>query len=273
MTSLLNDVRYGLRVLWKNPGFTAVAVLAVALGVGANTTIFSCVNALLLRPFAYPTTDRAVMVWETRADSRSSHDAVAPANYLDWRDQAKAFEELAAYNTQDFDLNDGDQPERVPGSRVTPNLFRVLAASAERGRTFTDEEGRAGHEQVVLLKHSLWQRRFASDPDITGKTIRVDGKPYTVVGVMPQEFDFPVNGGQLWTPLSFDPKEQAMRGAPARPSRRPTPRCTPSPSATESSTPTRTAGARPSPSRSPTRSRAAPSLTSSSCSARSASCF
>jgi putative ABC transport system permease protein len=212
MKTLIQDVRYGLRVLWKSPGFTAVAVLAVALGVGANTTIFSCVNALLLRPFSFKTTDRAVMVWERRVDSRSSHDAVSPADYFDWRDQTRVFEELAAYNTQDFDLNDGDQPERVPGARVTPNLFRALAATAERGRTFTDEEGQEGHDRVVVIKHALWQRRFASDPEITGKTIRVDGKPYTVVGVMPPDFDFPANGGELWTPLSFDDKERQQRG-------------------------------------------------------------
>ena len=173
MGTLLKDLRYAARMLWKNPGFTAVAVLAVALGVGANTTIFSCVNALLLRPFAFKTTDRAVMVWEKSADNTWQHGSVAPANYLDWRDQTNVFEELAAYDTHAYNLNEGDQPERVPGSLVTPNLFRVLGVSAERGRLFADDEGREDAQRVALVKHSLWQRRFGSDPDIVGKSVIV----------------------------------------------------------------------------------------------------
>jgi len=211
MTTIWRDVRYAARMLWKSPGFTAVAVLAVALGVGANTTIFSCVNALLLRPFAYETTDRAVMVWERGIDRAGSRNSVAPANYLDWRDQTRVFEELAAYSQQHFSLNEGDRPERVPGARVTPSLFRVLAVRAERGRTFTEEEGQAGANPVVLIKHSLWRERFGSDPDIVGKSVRVDGRDRTVVGVMPQDFDFPLNGGELWAPLSFEPKEAQNR--------------------------------------------------------------
>ncbi|HEX7957645.1 MAG TPA: ABC transporter permease, partial [Pyrinomonadaceae bacterium] len=211
MTTLLRDLSFAARMLWKNPGFTAVAVLAVALGVGANTTIFSCVNALLLRPFAYETTDRVVMVWESSISETNNRNSVSPANYHDWRGQTKAFEELAAYSQQHFSLNEGDQPERVPGARVTPNLFRVLAVHAEHGRTFKDEEGAPGSDDVVLVKHSLWRDRFGSDPDLVGKTVRVDGRPHTVVGVMPEEFDFPLNASQVWAPLSFEPKETANR--------------------------------------------------------------
>jgi putative ABC transport system permease protein len=209
--TFLRDLSFAARMLWKNPGFTAVAVLAVALGVGANTTIFSCVNALLLRPFSYETTDRAVMVWERGVGETNNRNSVAPANYLDWRDQTKVFEELAAYGSQHFSLNDGDQPERVPGARVTPNLFRVLGARAERGRAFSEEEATAGREQVVILKHDLWERRFGSDPDIVGKTIRIDGKPHTVVGVMPDSFEFPLGFNEVWTPLVLDPKDKESR--------------------------------------------------------------
>ena len=212
MNTLWRDLSYAARTLWKSPGFTAVAVLAVALGVGANTTIFSCVNALLLRPFSFETTDRAVMIWERSLDDRYEHSSVAPANYFDWREQTKVFEELAAYNQQHFNLSEGEQPERVAGARVTPNLFRVLAVRAERGRTFLDEEGEPGRDQVALLKRTLWERRFGSDPDIVGKTVRVDGRPYTVVGVMPADYDFPLNGGEIWTPRSFDQKERHSRG-------------------------------------------------------------
>ena len=210
MTTLWRDLNYAARTLWKTPGFTAVAVLAVALGVGANTTIFSCVNALLLRPFAYETTDRVVMVWERRVD-RFERNSVAPANYLDWREQTRVFEELAAYGQQHFSLDEGGEPERVPGARVTPSLFRVLAARAERGRTFTEEEGRPGADDVVVISRGLWRQRFGSDPDIVGRSVRVDGRARTVVGVMPQEFDFPLNASQVWAPLSFEPKEARNR--------------------------------------------------------------
>ncbi len=199
-------------MLWKNPGFSAVAILAVALGVGANTTIFSVVNALLLRPFAYETTQRAVMVWERGVDETNNRNSVAPANYMDWRDQTKVFEELAAYGQQHFSINEGEQPERVPGAAVTPSLFRVLAARAERGRTFSEEEGRPGADPVVLIKHSLWRERFGGDPDIVGRTVRIDNKPRTVVGVMPDEFDFPLNACEVWAPLAFDAEDAQDRG-------------------------------------------------------------
>ncbi|HWW73883.1 MAG TPA: ABC transporter permease, partial [Pyrinomonadaceae bacterium] len=209
--SFLRDFSFAARVLWKNPGFTAVAVLAVALGVGANTVIFSCVKALLLRPFSYATTDRAVMAWERGVNETNNRNSVSPGNYEDWREQTKVFEELAAYSSQHFSLNDGDQPERVPGARVTPNLFRVLAARAELGRAFADDEANAGREQVVILRHDLWRRRFNSDPDIVGKAIRVDGKPHTVVGVMPDSVEFPLAFNDMWAPLVLDPNDKDKR--------------------------------------------------------------
>jgi putative ABC transport system permease protein len=211
--TLFQDLSFAARTLWKTPGFTAVAVLAVALGVGANTTIFSVVNALLLRPFAYETTERVVMVWERGVDQVNNRNSVAPANYMDWRDQTQVFEELAAYSPQHFSLTEGEQPERVAGSRVTPSLFRVLAARAERGRTFTEEEGRPGADGVVLIKRSLWQRRFGSDPDIVGKSVRIDGRPRTVVGVMPEAFEFPLNESEVWAPLAFGPDDARNRGS------------------------------------------------------------
>ncbi|HEX7315756.1 MAG TPA: ABC transporter permease [Pyrinomonadaceae bacterium] len=210
--TLFRDLSFAARMLWKNPGFTAVAVLAVALGVGANTTIFSVVNALLLRPFAYETTPRVVMVWERGVDQTNNRNSVAPANYMDWRDQAKGFEEWAAYGQQHFSLNEGEQPERVPGASVTPSLFRVLAARAVRGRTFTEEEGKPGADPVVLIRHSLWRERFGADPEIVGRTVRIDNRPRTVVGVMPDEFDFPLNNCQVWAPLAFDAEDAQNRG-------------------------------------------------------------
>jgi len=211
MMSLWQDLRFAARVLRKNPGFTAVAVLAVALGVGANTTIFSAVNALLLKPFSYPNTDRLVMVWEKGLDGSFQRGSVSPANYAEWRQQTNSFDQLAAYHPQFFNLTEGDQPERIAGVKVTPNLFAALGVDAERGRTFAAEEGEAGREQVALVKHSLWQRRFGSDPDFVGKTVRLDGKTYTVVGIMPKDFDFPWGTSELWVPLAFTAEEGRNR--------------------------------------------------------------
>ena len=211
MLSLWQDLRFAARVLVKNPGFTAVAVLAVALGVGANTTIFSAVNALLLRPFSFPNTDRVLMVWEKSLDATFLRGSVAPGNYWDWRAEARSFEHLAAYQPQFFNLTDGDQPERLAGARVTPNLFAVLGVSAERGRAFAEEEAEPGREQVALVKRSVWQRRFGSDPGLVGKSVRLDGRQFTVVGIMPDDFDFPWSSTELWVPLAPDAKERANR--------------------------------------------------------------
>ncbi|MBA3242300.1 MAG: ABC transporter permease, partial [Acidobacteria bacterium] len=205
------DLRYGARMLRKNPGFTAVAVMALAIGIGANTVIFSCVNALLLRPFDFSTTDRLVMVWTQNLAVGAVRNSVSPGNFMGWREQASVFEELVTYNQQHYNLMEGDQPERVSGARVTPNFFKALDARAERGRVFLPEEGEEGRNLVVLVKHSLWQRRFGSDPALVGKTISLDGRPHMVVGIMPQDFEFPMNGSELWAPFAFSPKEAANR--------------------------------------------------------------
>ncbi|HKS29933.1 MAG TPA: ABC transporter permease [Pyrinomonadaceae bacterium] len=211
MGILWQDLRYGFRMLAKNPGFTAVAVLAIALGIGANTTIFSTVNALLLRPFSFDNQDRLMMIWERVPEMGVRRGSVAPGNFADWRDQSQSFEEIAAVHKRAFNLTEGDQPERVSGSRVSPRLFAALNVKALRGRVFTDEEGQTGHEQVALVKESLWERRYASDPNLVGRQIMVDGRSFTVVGILPKDFNFPVNGGELWTPLAFDAKEQGER--------------------------------------------------------------
>jgi putative ABC transport system permease protein len=211
MGTLWQDLRYGIRMLLKNPGFTLVAVLAIALGIGANTTIFSCVNALLLHPFSFDNQERLVMFWERVPEAGIRRGSVAPGNFADWRDQSQSFEEIAAINPRAFNLTEGDQPERVAGARVSPRFFAALNVKAQRGRTFTDEEGQVGHEQVALVKQSLWERRYASDPNLVGRQIMIDGIAYTVVGILPKDFNFPVNSSELWTPLAFDPKQQGER--------------------------------------------------------------
>ena len=211
MGTLLQDLRYAFRMLVKKPGFTAIAVLAIALGIGTNTTIFSSVNALLLHPFNFSTQDRLVMLWEQNLEVGNRRGSVSPGNYADWRDRNHVFEETAAFSQHHFNLTEGETPERVAGAQVTPNFFKALDVKSEMGRTFSKEEGEKGREQVVLLKHSLWQRRFAGDKEIVGKSVRLDGKSYTVVGVMPEDFEFPLNSSEVWVPLAFDPKEAAER--------------------------------------------------------------
>ena len=211
MGTLWQDLRYGLRMLTKNPGFTLVAVLAIALGIGANTTIFSCVNALLIHPFSFANQDRLVTLFEVVPDMGIKHGSVAPGNFADWRDQSQSFEEIAAYSQRAFNLTEGEQPERVAGSRVSPRFFALLNVKAARGRTFSDEEGQVGREQVVLVKQNLWERRYGSDPNLVGRQIMIDGKAHTVIGILPRDFNFPLNGGELWTPLALDAKEQSVR--------------------------------------------------------------
>ncbi|HEX8144505.1 MAG TPA: ABC transporter permease [Pyrinomonadaceae bacterium] len=211
MGTIWQDLRYGFRMLRKNPGFTLVAVLAIALGIGANTTMFSAVNALLLHPFSFPNQERLVMLWERVPDTGVRRASVSPGNFADWRDGNTVFDGMAAFSQRAFNLTDGEQPERVSGARVSANFFAVLGEKAARGRTFSDEEGQPGHEQVALVKQSLWERRYGSDPHLVGKQIMLDGKSYTVIGILPTAFKFPLNGSELWVPLAFDAKEQNQR--------------------------------------------------------------
>jgi len=215
MDTLLRDIRYGVRSLMKHPGFTAVAVLTLALGIGANTTIFSTVDALILHPFSFPNQDRLVVVWEQNlaVGVDMVRGSVAPGNFIEWRDQNQVCEELVAIQQKAFDVSDGSHPERFPGYGVTHGFFEALGVKAARGRTLLREDSEPGHEQVVVLKHSFWQQHLGGDRDIVGKTINLNRKQFTVVGVMPADFNYPYNGGEMWTPLLFDREEQQDRGS------------------------------------------------------------
>src|SRR3712207_2291886 len=199
-------------MLWKQPRFTAVAVAAIALGVGANTTMFSTNDALLLRPFAFREPERVFLVWERNQQSRFTRGSVAPANFLDLRAGVKTLEDLSAYRDASFNMSEGDRPERVEGSAVTASLFRAVEGRAALGRLFTDEEEQWGRDRVVVISHGLWQRRFGGDPKIVNRQITLDGQSYTVVGVMRPKFNFPPNSGDVWKPLSFDSEDARNRG-------------------------------------------------------------
>jgi putative ABC transport system permease protein len=212
MGTLLRDVRYALRVLGKQPGFTAAAVLAVALGVGANTTMFSTVDALLLRPFSFTHPERVFLVWEQNPQTGMERGSVAPANFYDLRDRARSLENLSAYYDKPFNLSEGDKPERIEGTVVSSSLFAAVDARAALGRTLTRGDEEWGRDKVVVLSHGLWRRRFGSDEQIVGRELKLNGDSYTVVGVMPEKFSFPPNGGELWKPLSFDAEDSHDRG-------------------------------------------------------------
>jgi putative ABC transport system permease protein len=210
--TLLRDVRYGARVLLKSPGFTAVAVLTLALGIGANTAIFSVVDAVMLRPLPYPEPERLVMLWTSMKGQGVSRAGSAMPDYREWRDQTQSFDGLAAFYYGDFNLSGGGaEPERAQGARVTANLFDVLGVRPALGRNFLPEEEQWGRNRVALLSYGLWQRRYAGDPGIVGREISLGAQSYTVVGVLPKGTAFfdnqpPVD---LFVPISFAPGDNA----------------------------------------------------------------
>ncbi|MBN8247496.1 MAG: ABC transporter permease [Verrucomicrobia bacterium] len=201
----MSDLRYALRQLLKNPGFTAVAVLTLALGIGANTAIFSFVHAVLLRPLPYRDPDRLVMVFESRATDGSDREPVAAPMLGHWRGQSTVFEGLAARGGDTFALSGRGPAESLAGTRVSANMFALLGLRPILGRDFLPEEETFGKHRVVLLSHELWQRRFGGDAGIVGQTITVNSEPHTVVGVMPARTLFPEAGTEIWAPLAFSP--------------------------------------------------------------------
>ena len=211
LSDLGQDLRYGLRVLVKNPGFTTVAIIALALGIGANSAIFSVVNTVLLRPLPYKNPDKLVMVWEEATHLGFPKNTPSPANFIDWRDQNTVFEGVAAIVERSFNLTGVGEPERFDGRRVSANLFALLGVEPHLGRTFRPEEDQPG-THVVILSYGLWQRRFGSDPSVIGQPLSLNGESYTVVGVMARSFQFPTRRDQLWVPIAFDSKEAASRG-------------------------------------------------------------
>jgi putative ABC transport system permease protein len=213
MDSLLRDLKFSVRSLFKYPGFAAVAILTLALGIAANTTIYSTVDALIRHPFSFPNQGRLLVLWEQNAAVGTIRGSVAPGNFTDWRAQNQTCEQLVAIEQKSFDLSDGSHPERFPGYGVTEGFFDVLGVKAARGRTFLPDESQPGHEQVVVLKNSFWQQHLNGDPGIVGKTITLNRKVFTVVGVMPADFNYPFNGGEMWTPLVFDKDALHNRGS------------------------------------------------------------
>jgi predicted permease len=208
LDELAQDVRYALRQLRRSPGFALVAVLTLALGIGANTAIFSVVNGVLLRPLPFREPDRLVRVFSLDEGKRA---AVSPLDFADWRDQARSFEGLAAVNALTLNLTGGGEPERLEGASVSAALFSVLGVRPIAGRTFAPSEDAPGAPRLVLLGEPLWRRRFGADPGLVGRTVLLDGEVYTVVGIVPAASAYPA-GAEVWTPLDLS-QEARSRGA------------------------------------------------------------
>src|SRR5215510_4642178 len=202
--SLLKDIRYGLRGLLKRPGFTAIALVALALGIGANTAIFSLVNAVVLRPLPFPDPDQLVWVYGNIRNG-GNRASVSPPDFLDYRNQNKTFEQFAASGTQPMpkNLTGSGEPERLMASAVTGNYFDAFKVSPALGRGFSLENEKTGQDQVTVLSHEFWQKHFGGDPEIIDKTIILDSKPYQVIGVMPEGLSLP-QAAELWVPMTFD---------------------------------------------------------------------
>ena len=181
----MQSIRLAFRSLFKTPGFTAVAIITVALAIGANTAVFSLVNALLIRPLPFQAPQDLILLFEKFSGQGLDQIPVSAPEYLDWEKQTQSYERIAAFNFADFNLTGGDMPERIQGAIVTPSLFPVLGVAPIKGRVFNDAEFGEGKDNVVMISERLWRRRFNSDPQVVGSQVSVNGNSYTVVGIMP----------------------------------------------------------------------------------------
>ncbi|MEN3332888.1 MAG: hypothetical protein V7641_2253, partial [Blastocatellia bacterium] len=219
METLVQDARYAIRMLLKSPGFTLVAALALALGIGANTAIFSVVNAVMIRPLPYRDASRLVMVWEDNRIRGKHQNVVSPANFLDWKEQSDVFEDMAALYDTHLNLTDVADPEEIAAQRVTLNMFDLLGAQPMLGRTFEPDDAQTSRQDSVILSYSLWQRRFGGQKEILGKTIKLNTDIYTIIGVMPPDYQLFVKKGsntgdraEIWVPMLLGNDDRARRG-------------------------------------------------------------
>lgn len=214
MDTLLQDLKYGVRLLFKSPAVSATAVLALALGIGANTSIFSLVNAMLLKPLPYENAERLVILNEK--SSQIPNMSVSYLNFSDWRDQNDSFEHLAATRFTAYNLTAGEEPERLTGSQVSASLFPALGIRPQMGRLFTNADDTPGAEKVAIISHGLWQRRFGGDPQTLGSSLIMSGEPFTVIGIMPQTFrafpQTPTSIPEVWTPIGLLADTWTARG-------------------------------------------------------------
>src|SRR5262245_9168581 len=211
MRTLLQDLRFGARMLLKKPGFTIVAVITLALGIGANTAVFSLINAVLLRPLPFYEPAALVMVWEDASFAGFPQQEPAPANYVDWKARQSVFEDMAALEWGKFSLTGDGEPQQIYSNSVTSNFFTLLGVAPALGRTFSPEEEKPGANKVVVLSNNFWQTRYGGDLNIIGREILLDDEKYAVIGVMPAEFEFMISYINLWVPMAYTQEEWANR--------------------------------------------------------------
>src|SRR5205823_10902440 len=220
---MIREIRFAFRRLARNPGFVVIAVVTLALAIGASTAVLSLVNALLIRPLPYGAPQQLVLLLQHFKSQNLERIPVSPPEFLDYKTRAQSLEKLGAFGFTSFNLAGEDRPERIAGATLTAGVLPLLGVSPIKGRFFQPEECKPGRDDVVILSARLWQRRFNIDPQIIGKKFLLNGKSFTVVGVMPAGFDFPLqlfnlgNGGQfheraeIWKPLAFTDKEMKAR--------------------------------------------------------------
>jgi predicted permease len=209
--SLILDLRYAVRTLTRSPGFTLVAVLTLALGIGANSALFSVINAVLLRPLPFRDPGRLVTLWESDPRHGLEREPVSPSNYLDWRAQSRTLEDVAAYRYWGFVLTGGGEPERLAGARVSASLFPLLGVRLAAGRAFGADEDRFGSAAVAVISDALWRRRFGADPNVVGRSLTLNGGSYPIVGVLSPDAKLP--DADVWVPLALEPYALTQRGA------------------------------------------------------------
>ncbi len=220
MEPLGKDIQYGFRNLVKRPSYTAIALITLALGIGANSAIFSVVNSVLLRPLAYRDSDRLVMIWGNFSKLNIERLTAKAAEYEDYRTQNQIFDQVAAFNNQSLNLTSVDQAERIVGARVTANLFSMLGAQTELGRSIATDEAEAGHNMVVVLSHGFWQRHFGGEATAVGQRLKLNDQDYSVIGVMPAGFQFPhaslpfAQPAEVWIPLAYSSEQVTQRQGP-----------------------------------------------------------
>jgi predicted permease len=213
MRDVLQDLRYSIRSLARTPGFAAIAILTLALGIGANSAIFSVINGVILKPLGYPQPDQLVMITSQFPGLGFDKFWVSPPEYFELRERAKSFSEIGAYRTTAVNLSEGDTPERINAVNVTWTLFKSLGVGAYRGRLFDDREDLPNSDPVVVVSYELWQRAFAADPSLVGKQIDLDGRKTTVVGIARPGFDIHDSKAEVWLPMGLDPANRQNRGS------------------------------------------------------------
>src|ERR1700731_2439927 len=212
MDTIRQDIRFALRMLWKHRFATLVCAGALALGMGANSAIFSMAEAFLLHPVPLDEVDRLVAVVNSKPRQNIEKTAVAPATYLEWQEQSLSLHRLGAYSYDGVNFPGDGTPQKIQDFLITPNFFSTLGVQPHLGRDFLLEEGEPGKNQELILSYGLWERRYAADPEILGKVVKVDGKPFTIVGVMSKGFDFPMSA-EAWLPMAFDAKQRVERNS------------------------------------------------------------